>query len=120
MPFNKGGGIHCFPLKQVRDLIAITGKIFLGIDLVFQAIAALPHILAMHFKSIMPESARRERAAIPISGKKITSNPTQLVRPAGQEDLYIRDIAYRYYRRDRVSLATGNNLAFACYKIKFV
>jgi len=51
MPFYKGGGIHCFPLKQVRDLIAITGKIFLGIDFVFQAIAAFPHILAMHFKS---------------------------------------------------------------------
>ena len=51
MPFCKSGGIHCFSLKQVRDLIAITGKIFLGIDFVFQAIAAFPHILAMHFKS---------------------------------------------------------------------
>jgi len=67
----------------------------------------------------MRESAGRERAAIPISGRKITSNSTQLVRPAGQEDLYIRDIAYRYYRRDRVSLATGDNLVFACFMMKF-
>ena len=81
MPFYKGGGIHCLPLKQMRDLIAITGKIFLGTDLVFQAIAALPHILAMHFKSCLGK--RRDNDGDPLIGHPIQlySDQMAMVNP---------------------------------------